>query len=1229
MLLAQSALLTRKNPHRPSALYVVGMSLLQACLATGLAQAQTMKAPDITKVPTLYVVPYAHLDTQWRWEFPQTISEYLLKTMRVNFDYMDKYPHYVFNWTGANRYRLMKEYFPSDYTRMQQYAAQGKWFPAGSSVEEGDVNLPSAEGIFRQILYGNEYFQNDFGKASTEYMLPDCFGFPASLPSILAHAGVKGFSTQKLNAQWQPAPKVGGSDSPEQTPDGIPFNVGMWVGPDGKGVIAALNPGGYGSNVYTDLSKEPTSPPPASAPQLTSEERAHLTPQQAAAVARQRPVEQNWVERIELDGKVTGIFADYHYVGTGDIGGATQESTVKLLEAIVTNSTTTLPSPPAGPFTVAETPQSQAAGPEVQVGNGPVHVIEAAADQMFNDISPQRIAGLPKYQGDLELINHSAGSLTSQAYHKRWILKNELLADAAEKASVAAAWMGGRSYPQHRINDAWMLELGGHFHDTAAGTATPRAYQYAWNDDIIVANQFASIFTDATASVASGLNTQTTGIPVIIFNPLNIAREDVVEASVAFPDGEPKVVRVTDSDGKEVPSQVSDGKVLFVAKAPSVGYSVYSVEAADTAQRHSSLKVTNRSLENARYRVTLNDGGDVSSIYDKTLKRELLAAPLRLAISNDAPKVYPAWNMDFEQEQAPPRSFVSGPAKIRIKEDGPVRVSLEVTRETEGSKFVQTISLSAGDTGNRVEFGNAIDWRTLSANLKAVFPLSASDQNATYNWGIGTVQRPNAKERQFEVASHRWIDLADKSGTFGTTLLTDCKNGSDKPDDNTLRLTLLRSPGMRPSTNGRPQAYTDQANQDWGHHEFVFGLIGHAGTWQQAQTDWQAYRLNDPLIAFQTTKHPGRLGKTFSLIQVDNPRIRVLALKKAEKSDELILRMVELDGKRDSEVRVSFAGPIGAAREVDAQERPIGLATIKNGALVTSFTAYQPRTFALRLAPPAEGLDPVHSQPVALQYNLAAATNDDTSTPAGAGFDTKGNALPAEMLPQIVEYHGVRFQLAPAKTGTPNALVARGQTISLPAGPYNSVYILAASANGDQDAAFGVGKRKVNLEIQDWGGFVGQWDTRVWKIQDQRDWAISANHAIWPPQDLTEREQRPNTPRYPEDYVGLQPGYVKTADIAWYASHHHTPEGLNQPYQYAYLFAYQITLRPGERTLQLPENNNIRVLAISVADGSPDVRAAQSLYDTLKISESTANAVSDLSPKPDEMGASASVVRSR
>ena len=285
---------------------------------------------------------------------------------------------------------------------------------------------------------------------------------------------------------------------------------------------------------------------------------------------------------------------------------------------------------------------------------------------MFNDIKPDMTARMPQYKGDLELINHSAGSLTSQAYHKRMILKNELLADAAEKASVAAAWMGGRPYPQQRLNDAWTLELAGHFHDLAAGTATPRAYQYSWNDDNIAANQFAGVLTSATESIASGMDTQGKGTPIVVYNPLNIAREDVVEAHIAFPGGVPKAVRVYGPDGKEAPAQLEDGKVLFLAQAPSVGYAVYHVVPAENSAANATVKVTESSLENARYRVQLNQDGDVSSIYDKSLNKELLSAPIRLAISTDVPKQYPAWNMDFDQEQAAPRAYVSGPAQIRI-----------------------------------------------------------------------------------------------------------------------------------------------------------------------------------------------------------------------------------------------------------------------------------------------------------------------------------------------------------------------------------------------------------------------------------------------------------------------------------------------------------------------------------------------------------------------------------
>ncbi len=1153
-----------------------------------LTAARAQTTPDLSKQPTLYAVGYAHLDTEWRWEYPQVIDEYIRKTMQDNFALIDKYPHYIFNFSGANRYRFMKEYYPADFARLKKYVDQGRWFPAGSSMEEGDVNSPSAEGIIRQILYGNDWFRKELGKASAEYMLPDCFGFPSSLPTILAHSGVKGFSTQKL--VWGSSAPGGGPESLEKTPEGTPFNVGVWVGPDGESVLAGINPGAYDGGIDTDLSK----PQPAALPdanveglrktlqplqqRLEDPDRAGQPPtpddiekfvevrnllrsftkaQQDRDLLREQ---SDWAARVERNGKVSGVFTDYHYYGVGDIGGAPDEDSVKRLEAIVTKGSASLP-PPDHTYLNG---YAHSDWPPAKVGDGPVHVISANAEQMFLDITPAESAGLPRYTGEMELTNHSAGSLTSQAYQKRWIREEELLADAAEKASITAEWLRARPYPLDRLNHAWTLAMAGHFHDIAAGTASPKAYEFAWNDDVIAMNQFAGVLTSASEGVAAALNTQTKGAAIVVFNPLNVAREDLVEAGMDFPNGHPNAVHVTGPDGKEVPAQISNGKVVFAAKIPSVGYAVYDVQPGTAAAR-TELKISENSLENSYYRVKLNADGDIASIFDKSLNKELLASPARLAISYDNPEHWPAWNMDWDQEQAAPKAYVSGPAKIKIVENGPARVAIEVSRETAGSKFVQTIRLSADDAGKRVEIANAIDWNTKESNLKATFPLTPSNQMATYSWDIGTIQRPTAESKKFEVPSHQWIDLTDASAEFGATILTDCKNGSDKPNDHTIRLTLIRTPGTR-------GGYADQGTQDIGHHDFIYGIAGHAADWRQSQTDWQAQRLNDPLIAFVASKHPGSLGREFSLLRLSNSRVRVLAVKKAEHSDEIIVRLVELDGKPQRDVRISFPTPITSAREVNGQEQPLASAAVTDGALVASFSAYQPRTFALRIAPSKVKVEAVRSTPVSLPYDLATASNDGTQSTSG--FDGAGHSLPAEMLPAHIAFNGVQFDLAPAKTGAPNAIVAKGQTLELPAGHFNRVYLIAASAAGDQKATFTVGDKKVDLMIQDWGGFIGQWDDRRWSSTD-----TSKDHY--------------------GDLIGLTPGYIKRADLAWSCSHHHDAAGKNISYRYSYLFAYAMDLPDGARTITLPDNAKIRILAVSLADENPILKPAQPLYDVL------------------------------
>ena len=341
-----------------------------------------------------------------------------------------------------------------------------------------------------------------------------------------------------------------------------------------------------------------------------------------------------------------------------------------------------------------------------------------------------------------------------------------MLANYAESAAVAAYLLGASPYPREKLHRAWELVLACQFHDMLPGTALPKAFEYCWNDEIIAMNCFAEVLQNSVGAVARGLDTRGDGIPLVVYNPLSVAREDVVEAELEFPTP-PAGVLVFDGDGKPVPTQLlsadeSKTRFLFLAKVPSVGFAVFSAKAQSTVEDSSpsALRcVDENSLENARYKVTLDGAGDIASVFDKTAKRELLSRPARLDFQTESPTNYPAWNMDWSDQQKPPRDYVGGPAKIRVVENGPVRVAVEVQRETENSTFKQTIRLAAGDAGNHVEIKNQIDWQSSSCALKAEFPLTVSNPLATYNLDMGKIQRGTNDPKKYEVPSHQWFDL--------------------------------------------------------------------------------------------------------------------------------------------------------------------------------------------------------------------------------------------------------------------------------------------------------------------------------------------------------------------------------------------------------------------------------------------------------------------------------------
>ena len=248
---------------------------------------------------------------------------------------------------------------------------------------------------------------------------------------------------------------------------------------------------------------------------------------------------------------------------------------------------------------------------------------------------------------------------------------------------------------------------------------------------------------------------------------------------------------------------------------------------------------------------------------------------------------------------------------------------------------------------------------------------------------------------------------------------------------------------------------------------------------------------------------------------------------------------------------------------------------------------------------------------IPLPYDVTVSTRDGHPTEGcfDCSFDrpssAQGKALPAEMLPRTLDFGAAKFTLAEPQPGKPNAVIPRGQTINLPAGDFNHLYILAAAANGDQKGVFRLDDKATELTIQEWTGFIGQWDDRMWRPAEQ---VVQAR----PGAPATGGSTRPRV-RFNEyaEMVGIRPGYIKRADVAWFASHRHNSAGNAEPYNYSYLYAYTLDLAAGTKKLTLPNNDRIRIMAISVAKDAPALRPVQPLYDTLDYSTaSTAPAIS-------------------
>ena len=535
-------------------------------------------------------------------------------------------------------------------------------------------------------------------------------------------------------------------------------------------------------------------------------------------------------------------------------------------------------------------------------------------------VPPEGKLSLPVWNDELYFEYHR-GVMTTQANHKRNMRQSEEQLLNAEKYS-SLAWLFGTPYPHTRLTKAWQKALFNQFHDLAAGSGIGVLYKDSQRDYDVVRWTTEEATTHALNAISSQVRTgnESSGVPVMVVNPLAWSRTDLATFDVQMPTALKAGLAVLDPQGKPLPFQVISKdlsthtyRLLVEAKdVPSLGYEVLHVVPGGNSTP-TDLRTDGLTLDNSLLRVTVGPKtGCIKSLYDKATNFESIAAGgcgNQLQTFQDTPKDYDAWNIDagFEKQV----TMLDKADSVELIEKGPVRATIRIARSWQNSKFVQDVSLYAGF--DRVDVTNNIDWHETHVLLKAAFPLAASGPQATYEIPYGSIERPTTRNNsweaaKFEVPALRWADLGDRN--HGFSLINESKYGYDAKG-NVLRLSLLRSP-----TWPDPEA-------DRGHHQFSYSLYPHSGDWKQALTVRRGYEFNYQLRAFQVEAHEGSLPPQHSFVGITGDNVVLTALKKTEDSDALLLRLYEWAGKT-GDVQISLPEGASSASLTNLMEKPEG-----------------------------------------------------------------------------------------------------------------------------------------------------------------------------------------------------------------------------------------------------------------------------------------------------------------
>jgi alpha-mannosidase len=566
------------------------------------------------------------------------------------------------------------------------------------------------------------------------------------------------------------------------------------------------------------------------------------------------------------------------------------------------------------------------------------HVAPAKLEKALTEMRDKaKGMNLTVWKNELYLEAHR-GVHTTKARLKKLNRYAEFLYREAELYSSIAGTMG-TAYPQDRINAGWERLLTNQFHDSLPGSHIKDVYGDLLNEYQEAISVGEDVRAKALQTIAKNIAApRMPGKPFAVFNALPTAasllvsldEKGVGDCTIADESGTPlPAQRITRLDGSRT-------VVFYASDVPAIGYKVFCLAKAKPVAVKSMMTMTKSKLENDFFVVKLNGEGEIVSLVDKRAGREVIKHNGKgnvFKIYEDIPSAYEAWDITLQYLD---RELTPEKGEVSEGENGPVCAWVTVRKKFFNSVLRQKIIIYRDIP--RIDFETEIDWVERKKLLKVGFDVDIMSTHYTSDIPFGTIDRPNyrfvdADKGKFEVCAHQWIDMSQED--YGVSILNDCKYGHEVTEQS-MRLTLLKGPTF------------PDPDSDIELHHFTYSLYPHAGSWQQARTIQRALELNVPSHAVMLDETKGALPASYSFAEVSNPNITLEVLKKAEDSDDCILRVVDRCGQT-AQTSVRLFAKIKKAVECDLMERELKTrdVAIKDDVLAFTIRPYEIKTFKM------------------------------------------------------------------------------------------------------------------------------------------------------------------------------------------------------------------------------------------------------------------------------------------